>query len=109
MWAPEPVWTDAENLTSTGIRSPYHPARSEPLYRLSYRGPRKEIRSKHEATSARAHAHTQPHARTHTHKYVLGLLIAFPQQQWLLERASLRYTHIACLVDLPLTEQRISR
>ena len=35
-WAPEPVWTDAENLAPTGIRSPDRPARSESLYRLSY-------------------------------------------------------------------------
>jgi hypothetical protein len=34
-WAPGSVWTDAENLTSTGIRSPDLPARSESLYRLS--------------------------------------------------------------------------
>ena len=35
-----PVWTDAENLAPlTGIRSPDRPARSESLYRLSYRGP----------------------------------------------------------------------
>ena len=39
-WAPGPVWTCAENLTPTGIRSPNRPARSESLYRLSYRGPR---------------------------------------------------------------------
>ena len=38
-WAPEPVWTGAENLAFTGIRSPVHPARSESLYRLSYPGP----------------------------------------------------------------------
>ena len=36
---PGPVWTVAENFTSIGIRSPYCPARSESLYRLSYRGP----------------------------------------------------------------------
>jgi hypothetical protein len=29
--APGPLWTRAENLTSTGIRSPDHPARSESL------------------------------------------------------------------------------
>ena len=34
-----PVWTDAENLAPTGIRSPDRPARSESLYRLSYPGP----------------------------------------------------------------------
>jgi hypothetical protein len=35
-WAPEPVWTGAENLAPTGIRSPDHPACSQSLYRLSY-------------------------------------------------------------------------
>jgi len=38
-WIPEPVWTSAENLAPTGIRSPDRPARSESLYRLSYPGP----------------------------------------------------------------------
>ena len=38
-WAPEPVWTGAENLAPTVIRSPDRPARSESLYRLSYPGP----------------------------------------------------------------------
>ena len=38
-WAQGPVWTGAENLALTGIRSPDRPARSESLYRLSYRGP----------------------------------------------------------------------
>jgi len=35
-WAPGPVWTGAENLTHTGIRTPDRPARSQSLYRLSY-------------------------------------------------------------------------
>ena len=35
-WAPRPVWTGAENLASTGIRSPDRPARSQSLYRLRY-------------------------------------------------------------------------
>ena len=38
-WGPGPVWTGAENLATTGIRSPYRPARSESVYRLSYPGP----------------------------------------------------------------------
>ena len=38
LWAPGSVWTDAENLTPTGIRSPDLPARSESPYRLSYPG-----------------------------------------------------------------------
>ena len=33
---PGPVWTVAENLTPTGIRSTDRPARSQSLYRLSY-------------------------------------------------------------------------
>ena len=44
-WAPGPVWTGAENLAHTGIRSPNRPARSESLYRLSYPGPRRERRT----------------------------------------------------------------
>jgi len=35
-WAPGPVWTGAENLAPTGIRSPDRPARSQSLYRLLY-------------------------------------------------------------------------
>ena len=35
-WAPGPVWTVAENLASTVIRSPARPARSQSLYRLRY-------------------------------------------------------------------------
>ena len=38
-WAPGTVWTGAENLSPTEIRSPDRPARSESLYRLSYPGP----------------------------------------------------------------------
>ena len=35
-WALGPVWTRAENLATTGIRSLDRPARSKSLYRLSY-------------------------------------------------------------------------
>ena len=35
-WAPGPVWTGAENLAPTGIRSPDRPGRSQSLYRLRY-------------------------------------------------------------------------
>jgi len=35
-WAPKPVWTGAENLAPTGIRSPDCPARSQLLYQLRY-------------------------------------------------------------------------
>jgi hypothetical protein len=36
-WVSGPVWTGAENLAPTGIRSPDRPARRPSLYRLSYR------------------------------------------------------------------------
>jgi hypothetical protein len=39
-WKLGSVWTVAENLAPTGIRSPDDPARSESLYRLSCPGPR---------------------------------------------------------------------
>ena len=35
-WASGPVWTGAENLAPTGIRSPDRPAHRQPLYRLRY-------------------------------------------------------------------------
>ena len=35
-WDPGPVWTGAENLAPSGIRSPDHPARNQSLYRLRY-------------------------------------------------------------------------
>ena len=35
-WASGPVWTGAENLAPTGIRSPDHPVCSHSLYRLCY-------------------------------------------------------------------------
>jgi hypothetical protein len=35
-WALGPVWTGAENLASTAIRSPDRPTRSQSLYRLRY-------------------------------------------------------------------------
>ena len=38
-WAPGPVWTGAENLVPTGIRSPDRPASSQSLYRLRYASP----------------------------------------------------------------------
>ena len=39
-WAPGPVLTGAENLATTGIRTPDGSARSESVYLLSYPGPR---------------------------------------------------------------------
>ena len=45
------------------------------------------------------HTRTHTHARTHAKKHAIR--IAFPMQQWFRERAAvLRYTHIACLVNL---------
>jgi hypothetical protein len=42
---PSDGWTDAENLAPTGIQPPDRPARSESLYRLSYRSPPKQYAS----------------------------------------------------------------
>jgi len=43
-WAPGPVWTGAENLAPTGILSPDRLARSQSLYRLSYRSHNLKVR-----------------------------------------------------------------
>jgi len=42
-WAPGSVWTGADNLASTGIRSPECAARTRSLYRLSCPGPRQRV------------------------------------------------------------------
>jgi len=39
-WAPGPVWTGAENLAPTGIRSPDRPARSTVAIPTALPGPR---------------------------------------------------------------------
>ena len=46
-WNPRSVWTDAENLAPTEIRSPDRPARSESLYRLRYPSPQTKIKLNH--------------------------------------------------------------
>jgi hypothetical protein len=56
------------------------------------------IRRKNTVDLGRSHMtirHINLRLQTHT-EYVI--LTAFPLQQWLLERTSLRYTYIACLV-----------
>ena len=46
------------------------------------------------------HACTDPRARAHTRTEICNILV-FPRQQWFGERASkLRYTYIACVVNL---------
>jgi len=42
-WVPELFWTGAENLVPTGFRYADHPACSELLYQLGYRGPHTAI------------------------------------------------------------------
>jgi len=42
-WVPGPVWTGAKNVARTGIQSTDRPACSESLYRMSYRGPPKQM------------------------------------------------------------------
>ena len=50
----------------------------------------------HTPTCPGTHMHARTHAHAHTRQYVI--LIAFPQQQLVPERAPvLRYTYIACL------------
>jgi hypothetical protein len=78
-WAPGPVWTGAENLALTGIRSPNQPACSQSLYRLCYlahvpANSWQEIlqnilcRRLHACARARARTHTRARAHTHTHR-----------------------------------------
>jgi hypothetical protein len=43
VWASGTVWTGAENLAPTGIRSPDRPARSQSLYRLRYSAPKDNV------------------------------------------------------------------
>jgi len=60
--APGPVWTGAENLASTGIRSPDRPARSESLIPTEL--------SRHTGTAAEDKAHrrrTDRHPRGQPH------------------------------------------
>jgi len=42
-WAPGLVWTGAENLASTGIRSPDRPARSSVAIPTELPGPRRNV------------------------------------------------------------------
>jgi hypothetical protein len=51
----------------------------------------------HTPTRPGTHMHARTRKHAHTDQYVI--LIAFPQQQWFRERASmLRYTYIGCIV-----------
>jgi hypothetical protein len=49
-WAPGLVWTGAENLVPTGIRSPDLPARSQSLYRLRYPAHKVRVRTTKQIT-----------------------------------------------------------
>ena len=68
-WAPGPVWTGAENLAPTGIRSPDRPASSQSLYRLSYNG------------TGYYNKNIQPFIRKHKRNYVRNTGVPlFPTQ-----------------------------
>ena len=92
-----------ENLVSTGIRSPARPARSESLYRLSYRARAVyEIMWKNIVQSGRPQmtvrgirilCYTTKATDMH---WEIVIHIAFPVQRWLRECA--RYMYIACRV-----------
>jgi hypothetical protein len=51
----------------------------------------------HKLTRSGTHMHARTWKYAHADQHII--LIAFPQEQWFRERASvLRYTYIACLV-----------
>ena len=60
-WTPGPVWTCAENLTPTKIRSPDRPARSQSLYRLRYPAHTLYVISVISTCPVRRNPHTFPH------------------------------------------------
>jgi len=53
-WATGPVWTGAENLAPTGIRSPDRPAHRQSLYQLHYPAHNKNIQRKLNADGERS-------------------------------------------------------
>jgi len=67
-WVPGSVWTGAENLAPTGIRSPDRPARSQSLYRLSY--PAHMYLCIFTKYCKLNWIHFIIHARTHTHTHM---------------------------------------
>ena len=69
-WAPGPVWTGAENLASTGTRSPDRPARSESLYRLSYPGPPYIYTCIHTYIHIYIHTYVRTYIHTYIHIYI---------------------------------------
>ena len=103
-WTPGPAWNGEENLASAGIRSPDRPAGSESLYRLRYPGPRLWDMWKNtvqpgwpQMTVWRMGNVSWITKATNIYsEYVL--LIGFPLQQWLYERAPMLYVHcLSCL------------
>jgi hypothetical protein len=52
-WAPGPVWTGVKDLAPAGVRSHDHLARSESIYRLSYRVPKSRCYSPYTAVQNR--------------------------------------------------------
>jgi hypothetical protein len=65
-WAPRPVWTGAENLAPTGIRSLDHPACSQSLHRLSY-----------QAHNMALYCHIIKAAKIHQHNFYLHYLLKY--------------------------------
>jgi hypothetical protein len=101
VWAPGPVWTGAEILIHTGIRSPDRPARSQSLYWLRYLAHMQItddsiIRRMRFACWIKKCIFTPPHTHTHTLRICNS---AFTLQQWLRERSSLLLCpYVECLV-----------
>ena len=75
-WVPGPVWTGAENLAHSGIRSPDHPACSQSLYRLHY--PAHIVCIVHDVNSTYVTRFTYTEKWTHTiHGVICGIECAY--------------------------------
>ena len=89
-WPPAPVWTGAENLAPTGIRSPDRPARSESLYRLNYSG--HDLYRSHtlNQTTPKTTALLEPAVHTcyphHQTKRCIIIVILWPHQSWFMNK-----------------------
>jgi hypothetical protein len=73
-WASGTVWTGAENLAPTGIRSPDRPARRQSLYRLSYPGP---LTRNLTPSKSQHYLKKTPEVKTSVLTFVLKLVLLF--------------------------------
>jgi len=78
-WSPGPLWTGADNLVPTGIRSPGRTARSQSLYRLSYPAPSLD------GVPSKPVYHTVTYEERYIPEVVLIQLTLLMMSTWLLE------------------------